>query len=258
MPTGSLTIVGTGIQLVGHLTPEARTAFERAEEALYLVADPLTMVWLARLNPTSRSLHTLYDTKKTRLETYGAMVEEMLAPVRAGRRVCTAFYGHPGVFVYPAHRAIEQARSEGFPARMLPGISAIDCLFADLGIDPARRGCQIYHATDFLAHRSVPDPTATLILLQISVIGQAGYAETTDWSGLALLVEYLGDFYPPDHEVIAYEASPYNVIEPLAVRTPLSALAGADLTAHMTLVVPASIEPAADPTMLDRLGMPLT
>jgi hypothetical protein len=35
---------------------------------------------------------------------------------------------------------------------MLPGISAEDCLFADLGIDPGIYGCQSYEATDFLAN----------------------------------------------------------------------------------------------------------
>jgi len=31
---------------------------------------------------------------------------------------------------------------------MLPGISAEDCLVADLGIDPASSGCQSYEAND--------------------------------------------------------------------------------------------------------------
>ena len=33
---------------------------------------------------------------------------------------------------------------------MLPAISAEDCLFADVGIDPAMTGCQSYEATDFM------------------------------------------------------------------------------------------------------------
>src|SRR5437773_2103233 len=74
---------------------------------------------------------------KPRRETYAEMVEELLAPVRAGHNVCAAFYGHPGVFVNPGHEAIRRARAEGFPARMLPAVSALDCLVADLGIDPA-------------------------------------------------------------------------------------------------------------------------
>jgi hypothetical protein len=61
----------------------------------------------------------------------------MLRYVRAGHNVIGIFYGHPGVFVSPAHRAIAIAREEGFKAKMLLGISAEDVLFTDLGVDPA-------------------------------------------------------------------------------------------------------------------------
>jgi hypothetical protein len=33
---------------------------------------------------------------------------------------------------------------------MLPAVSAEDCLFADLGVDPGAAGCQSHEAADFL------------------------------------------------------------------------------------------------------------
>jgi precorrin-6B methylase 1 len=253
---GSLTVVGTGIDAGGHLTPQARAAFAGADEAFYLVGDPVAARILEGVNPQARSLHDLYGDGKARIETYGEMVEAMLAPVRAGRAVCAAFYGHPGVFVYPAQVAIERARDEGFSARMFPGISSLDCLFADLGLDPATTGCQIHHATDFVLHRSEPDPTALLVLLQIGVLGQPVHHERPDWTRLPLLVEYLEAFYSPEHEVIAYEASPYPVVGPAVERVPLARLGEATLSVGMTLVVPPAGKAEADPTMLDRLGLP--
>ena len=74
----------------------------------------------------------------------------MLAEVRAGRRVCGAFYGHPGVFTRVPNKAIAQARAEGFEAHMEAGVSAEDCLYADLGIDPGEVGCQQYEASQFM------------------------------------------------------------------------------------------------------------
>ena len=183
------------------------------------------------------------------------MVDEMLSPLRAGRSVCAAFYGHPGIFVYPGQEAIRRARAEGFEARMLPGISAIDCLWCDLGIDPALAGCQIYHATDFVVQRRRPDTAATLILLQINVIGQPAHLEQPDWSRLPVLIEYLMEFYPADHEVIGYEASPYPIAKPIVERVTLAALASANLRPAMTLVVPPAVKAAADPTMVERLGL---
>src|SRR5205823_5754369 len=191
-----------------------------------------------------------YENGKERLETYEEMVAAMLAPVRAGRRVCAAFYGHPGVFVYPAHAAIARARADGFDARMFPGVSSLDCLFADLGLDPAVTGCQIHHATDFVLRRTQPDTSAVLILLQIAVIGQPAQFTEPDWSRLPLLVERLEEFYPPTHGLIAYEASPFPLTGPMVERVPLSQLTAARLTAGMTLVVPPAREPEPDPTML--------
>lgn len=41
------------------------------------------------------------------------MIERILQSVRSGGMTCAIFYGHPGVFVYPAHEAIRRARAEG-------------------------------------------------------------------------------------------------------------------------------------------------
>ena len=238
MPAGVLTVIGTGIEIGGHFTPQARVAWESAEEALFLVADPVAATVLAELNPRARSLHEHYRPGRPRLEAYEAMLDDMLAPLQDGRSVCAAFYGHPGIFVYPGHEAVRRAREEGFEARLFPGISALDCLWSDLGFDPALAGCQIYNATDFLVDQRTPDTKATLILLQISVIGQPSHVEHADWSRLPSLIDYLRVFYPAEHEVIGYEASPYVVARPNIERVRLDDLASAPLTSAMTLVVP--------------------
>src|SRR3546814_8782204 len=96
------------------------------------------------------------------------MVAAMLAEVRAGRRVCGAFYGHPGVFARVPHKAIAQARAEGFEAHMEAGVSAEDCLYADLGIDPGEVGCQHYEASQFMFYRSEEHTSELQSLIRIS------------------------------------------------------------------------------------------
>ena len=91
--------------------------------------------------------------------------------VRKGQNVVGVFYGHPGVFVSPSHRSIEIARMEGFTAKMLPGISAEDCLFADLNIDPAIPGCLTYEATDLLVRKKPFVPSGHLIVYQVGCVG---------------------------------------------------------------------------------------
>jgi precorrin-6B methylase 1 len=253
---GSLTVVGTGIALREQVTPEAAAAIERADDVLYLVVQPLTAQWIERANPRSRSLDGLYAPGKPRRETYAEIVDELLAPVRAGREVCAAFYGHPGVFVRPGHEAVRRARAEGHRARMLPAVSALDCLVADLGIDPAATGLLSYEATDFLVHRRRADPAALLVLWQIGVVGELGVTTEPRRESLALLAERLAEAYPRDHEVILYEASPYPLVaDPVVLRLPLEGLPETRVPLLSTLVVPPARKPRLDPEAAARLGL---
>jgi uncharacterized protein YabN with tetrapyrrole methylase and pyrophosphatase domain len=256
MPSGSLTIVGTGIQLGTHLTREARLRLETADVVLSLVAEPAMHAGLERLNPNTHSLHDYYELGENRSGAYEAMAEEILSHVREGKNVVAAVYGHPGVFVTPSHEAIRRARAEGYPATMLPGISAEDCLFADLGVDPARFGCQSYEATDFLVHRRRIDPTTTLVLWQIGTVGSVVAAATAQPTGLSVLVAVLLEHYPPEHEVTVYEASPYPGFDPLVRPVGLGELSAEHVTALSTLYVPPLEQAPPDLTMLARLGLP--
>ncbi len=204
---------------------------------LYLVPEPVAAHGIELLNPSARSLEHCYVEGEHRRAAYARMLDEILAPVRAGRRVCAAFYGHPGVFVLPSHQAISRARSEGYPATMLPGISAEDCLFADLGIDPADVGCQSYEATRFLELRPAIERQAALVLWQIGVVGSANHAAAAEAPKLGALVDLLCELYSGEHEVVVYEASQYPGVAPLVLRVPLSGLRAA-VTPVATLYVP--------------------
>jgi precorrin-6B methylase 1 len=255
MRTGSLTVVGTGIQAATHLTAQARLVVEQADEALYLVGDPVTSAWIERANPNARSLAPFYEEGKERREIYVAIVEEILGRVRQGLDVCVVLYGHPGVFAWPGHEAIRRLRADGFGARMLPGVSTADCLVADLGLDPATTGCQSYEATDFLVRRRTIDTGALLILWQVGLVGEWRYERVPSMRGLPFLVERLLELYPAEHETILYEASPYPFCDPIVERLPLAAVGAAGLSPVVTMVVPPREEPEFDREMLERVRL---
>jgi hypothetical protein len=251
---GSLIIAGSGIKLVGHMTLEVKATIEQADKVLYVVNESAMARWIHRLNPTAESLHTLYAPGKPRPDTYVEMVDAILSHVRQGKKVCAVFYGHPGVFVNPGWKAIEQARAEGYEAKMLPGISAEDCLFVDLALDPARNGCQSYEATDFLLRPRRFDPTVPLILWQIGVVGEKGIPDDEpSRHGLRLLAGVLEKHYGSEHEVVVYEATLYPILDPVILRLPLGELATADFTPIATLYVPPLHPTPTDETMHKRL-----
>ncbi|QRN97057.1 hypothetical protein JRI60_50275 [Archangium violaceum] len=254
MGEGSLIVVGTGISPVGQLTTEAIAWMRRADKVLYIVSNPVSVAVIQDLNPRgAESLVGLYADGKLRTDTYEEMVERVLTCVRAGQLTCLALYGHPGVFAYPSHEAIRRARREGYRAQMLPGISAEDCLFADLGVDP-KTGCQSYEATDFLLYRRPLDVSSAVILWQIGAIGDWTYKqERYDLSALPLLVERLLPFYSEDHEVCLYQASTLPGCEPTIRRLPLKRLAEADIPPSMTLYIPPARPPEVDEAMVERL-----
>jgi len=236
---GSVAVVGLGMTLGAHLAPRARSHIEQADVVFAAVGDPLAELWLQDLRGDVRSLQPFYAPGKPRHDTYREMVATVLAEVRAGRRVCAAFYGHPGVFAQAPHRIVEQARAEGFDAVMEPGISAEDCLYADLGIDPGRVGCAHFEASQFMLYQRVVDPSAYLVLWQVGI---AGDRSCTRWAtGAAhrqVLVDLLARDYPPTHEVILYEAATLAIGTPRMQRLPLARLAAADVDLRTTLVVP--------------------
>jgi hypothetical protein len=156
----------------------------------------------------------------------------------------------------PSHAAIRQARAEGFAAAMCPGVSAEDCLFADLGIDPGVHGCQSFEATDFLIRRRRFDPHSSLLLWQVGLVGELHKRARYDVRrGLAVLVEELRAFYPPEHEVILYEAARVATAQPDIRRLALAALPVTRIQPIATLYVPPVGPARIDQSMLARLGI---
>ncbi len=237
---GSFVAVGLGMMLGAHVSPRSRSEIEQSDVVFGLVSDAIVELWLQDMRPDTRSLQPFYAEGKRRTDSYDEMIAAMMAEVRAGRRVCGVFYGHPGVFAQVPHHAVAAARAEGFDAEMHPGISAEDCLYADLGIDPGTFGCQHYEASQLMFYKRRIDPSAYLILWQIGLAGDRSLARYgTDAPYRRLLLELLAaEGYPETHEVIVYEAATLPISVPRVDRIPLSALVDADLRLQSTLVVP--------------------
>ena len=218
-------------------------------------SDPLVELWVQQMNADVRSLQPYYAEGKSRAESYGQMVDAMLEAVREGRRVCGAFYGHPGVFACVPHRAIEQARNEGFDATMEAAVSAEDCLYADLGIDPGTYGCQHYEASQFMMYRRRIDPTAFLVLWQVGVAGDRTLARPgTGAAHRRILLDILSRDYPDDHVVTLYEAATLPMTTPRSEQVRLRHLADADLRGQTTVVIPPSRPMELNPDVVRRLA----
>lgn len=231
---GQLTVIGSGIEAVGFSRQDER-CLESADYVFYCVADPATVVWIKSKRPDAHDLYVLYDDNKPRYKTYMQMTEAMLHYVRKGKHVVGIYYGHPGVFVLSTHRAIEIARREGHRAYMRPGISALDCLCADLGVDPSTPGLQTFEASDMLIRDKKPDTSSHVVLWQVGLIGELGYRRIGYLNkNFNILLDYLTEYYGNDHIITNYIASRYPGIPPTIERYKISELYNPELQSKVT------------------------
>jgi siroheme synthase len=248
--SGQLVVVGSGIRAVGQLTLETVAWIEAADVVCYVLADPLTERWILNHAAQAEDLSRLHDPEQPRLYSYATMAARLVDHARRGRTVVGVFYGHPGVFTSPSHWALELAASEGIEARMLPGVSAEDCLFADLGVDPGQGAFQAYEATEMLLTARIPSPDAHVVVWQIGVVAAQTLATG---SGLRVFVDYLLRFYPANHPVTHYRAPQTVLGRALNQPVPLQDLADVPVSVTSTLYIPPMVKRAIDPAVVAEL-----
>jgi len=252
---GSLACVGMGMTLGSHLTPLARNCIEQADVVFAALSDHVVELWLQRMNSDVRSLQPYYAEGKSRLKTYREWVDLIMTEVRAGKHVCAVFYGHPGIFAWSTHKAIAVARAEGFQAYMEPGISAEDCLYADLGIDPGRFGCQHFEASQLLFYEHRINPAGYVVLWQASVVGDWSLARLeTGPAYRQVLVDRLSQDYPLDHEVIIYQGATLPIEQSKVRRVKLRDLPDITLAPQETVILTPAIPLRPNLLMRERLA----
>lgn len=254
MSIKSLMIVGCGIKFMSHLTIEAKAFIEKSDKVLYLVNEPAMQLWIQNANSSSESLDPLYVKYLNRNDNYYFIADYIISNFKKHNTICVVVYGHPTVFVQPTILAAEIAKSEGIYVVVVPGISAEDCLFADLLIDPGSSGCQSFEATDFLVYQRDYDPTCHLILWQPAVIGVLRRPiDHNSQKGLSLLVERLQLKYSSEHGVVLYEAAQYPTFMPFIEKISLKNLARAKIPRLSTLYVPPCKQKEPDYEIVKKL-----
>ncbi|MGA7439426.1 MAG: SAM-dependent methyltransferase [Luteibacter sp.] len=242
--SGRLAVVGMGMTLGSHLTPISRSHIEQADVVFAALSDNLVEEWLKRMNPDVRSLQGNYAEGKSRMLTYREWLDLIMAEVRAGKEVCVVFYGHPGIFAWTPHKAIEAARAEGFEAHMEAGVSSEDCLYADLGIDPGRFGCQHFEASQFVLYDRQLDTAGYVVLWQVALVGDTTLARlsSTGPAYRQVLVDRLSRDYPLDHEIIIYRCATLAIDAPRIDRVKLRDLPQVEMTVSETVILPPARE----------------
>ncbi len=210
-------LVGSGIKTLSHLTTEAKAYITEASKVLYLVNEPVMQEWLQENTKSSECLDDIYFSFEKRLDAYHAIAEKVIDEIKQHEFVCLVLYGHPTIFAAIGLDALALAKRQKIAIDhvTIPGISAMDCLFADLGVDPGDSGCYSIDVNDLLLFNKTIEPHSHLILWQIGMIGNCGKPSyNVSQQKLEYLKNYLYQCYPQNQPITLYEASLYPAMPP--------------------------------------------
>jgi uncharacterized protein YabN with tetrapyrrole methylase and pyrophosphatase domain len=218
MGNPKLYVIGLGVKIPGHTTIEAAEAMVRCSRIYCIVQEP-PAVWL----PSKASsipvvnLMSMYIEGALRTDNYQRVAQAIFDGMKEVPVVGYVTYGNPLAYDSVAQKLVGDARRDGVPFQVVPGISSIDTILCDLGIDMAP-GVQVYEASWLAASRTPLIASVAAILLQLGHFGsaRAHYRDRRPAEALKDLVEYLCRFYPPSHEVFLVQSS--NTSRPAAIK----------------------------------------
>lgn len=257
----TLFILGSGIKFSSHFTREFISHLEQANKVLFLVNNPALQAWIQKVNPNSESLDLLYFKNKQRNLNYQTIAEHIVKSFeRSAGHVCAVFYGHPLMLSEPGFLTVQLATDRGYSVKVLPGISALDCLFADLMVDPGDFGFQSYEASHFLMYPKMIDVSSHLILWQLGSLGRVVHAGLVSdcRKYVTVLKEILLKSYPGNHSVFLYEAAQYPYFEPQIQKIEVRHLPSAIISTLTTLYIPPAQMPSLNKERLFAMDLSVT
>jgi uncharacterized protein YabN with tetrapyrrole methylase and pyrophosphatase domain len=210
LPKPDLNIIGLGVKIPDQITAEARDAMARCSRIFAIVQEP-PLEWL----PTGTSepisvtnVLGLYAEGALRTQNYDRVADIIFQSLRDTKSVGYVTYGNPLAYDSVAQNLVRYARQAEIPVRVVPGISSVDTLLCDLGLDMAP-GIQVYEASWLVAARIRLEVTVAAIVLQVGSFGslRTNYRVRPEAASLNLLAEYLTQFYPKSHELSLVRSS---------------------------------------------------
>jgi hypothetical protein len=197
-----IAIAGLGIVGVHQISREAEETIRRCRQTFVVDSGFGVFSYLKGICPEVTSLLPLYEEGKSRLAIYREMAAEVVNAAIGDPPVCFATYGHPLFYCDPTTLIQKAAKLLNLRVETLPGISALDTLLVDLGIDVGADGLQMYETTDLLVRRRPIQVDVPCVLWQATIVAepthQAGRRPVEEFLRLQ---DYLLQFYPTEHPV---------------------------------------------------------
>jgi len=195
-----LYLVGAGIAFPDHLTIQTIEILSRCEEIYTNLSDDQLQALPPDLRAKCVSIWSLYRDERDRTENYKDVTEAIIGRVMSLRPFGWMTPGHPLVFDSVSQALIKAGEERGWQVRVVPGISSLDTIFAEVGYDPAN-GLIVYEANALVKNNVPILPNLAALLLQPALFGTDRAHLSGSWQpDLVPLRDYICQFHAPDHD----------------------------------------------------------
>ena len=196
-------LLGIGIRGMKQVSLETIDALRKCRKIYHLTDEHRQ---LKRINPNVVNWGPHYWVEQDYDIVYQRLLDCLLEEVSKGPGVGSVIYGHP-LFFDDVHMEIREiSKRRGLRCVVLPGVSSLDTLSIDLGIDYGD-GLLVVEADDIVENSIALNPDLHTLIFQIGEFGMGspGATRSTGPDRFMKIEKYLLKFYEPQQRiVIAY------------------------------------------------------
>lgn len=206
-----IALIGSGVRGIRDLTLRSLQQLQESDETLCLGISPRDKLVLRRLGVRGvRSLDHLYKQGSNDIETYAALLDEVL---KAGTRrgsVALLLPGHPAFGVTIASWLRELAAAGSIQLAVFDGISSFDTMLTDLGVDPLTNGTVVIDANRLIVCKTMLNPRLDHFVYHICSVSESTlqFRSPGSTSHLDTLARTLAPMYPKGHTALIISSKP--------------------------------------------------
>ena len=238
-----LYLMGSGICFPEHLSMQTLEAMEMCKAIYTNLTDAELHYMPHHLRGRCVSVWSLYQDNRNRSFNYEDIAQTVSQTVNGdGAAVGWLTQGHPTVFDSVTQDLLATAERRDWSVSVVPAVSCIDTVLAQVGYDPAN-GLMILEAAACVSQTIALQPQMATLLLQPSAFGSSLAHYRDGWEpDLGPLRDHLLQFFEPGHPCAFVRSASRQSGSPHAQWGPIDGMAAIpfEALAASTLFIPAA------------------
>jgi len=194
--TSKLYLIGAGVSFPEHLTFQSVEVMKGCGQIFTNLPPAEWRKLPAILRDKTVGLWDDYKDERNRTLNYEDVAARIVSAIGEAP-ICFLTPGHPTIFDSVSQLLLDHCSAQGVPFTIVPAVSCIDTILAQLGFDPAN-GMYIFEATAAVSNDIALDARYSACLLQPSAFRSDLAHYSSEWMpDLRPLGEYVARYYGP-------------------------------------------------------------